>query len=109
MKEEEAKVACQILGLEPTQERLSRITAKATLGSDDSADEARKPPNWHSMRALHEWRDGRKVVVRGTVALYADIHNRVVPVEVTIAPSFLAKASTNRADIEARKRAAATA
>lgn len=109
LKEEEAKVACQILGLEPTQERLSRITAKATLGSDDSADEARKPPNWHSMRALHEWRDGRKVVVRGTVALYADIHNRVVPVEVTIAPSFLAKASTNRADIDARKRAAATA
>lgn len=98
LKRSEAKVACEILQLEPTEERLTRITAGATIGDNDLGD---VQPNWDSMRALH--RPGTREVIRGAVALYADINDRAVPVEVTISEAFLRKASTNHADIAARE------
>ncbi|MGC0252676.1 ATP-binding protein [Pseudactinotalea sp. Z1748] len=97
LKRTEAAAACQILGLEPTEERLRRLTAKATIGDNDRGD---TQPNWDSMLALH--RSGSREVIRGSVALYADIHDRVVPVEIRVPDSFLQKASTHYEDIAAR-------
>src|SRR5699024_3327128 len=89
---------CQILQLEPTEARLGRITAKKTIGGQGQGG---LKPNWNSMRALHE--PGTGTLVRGAVALYADIHSRVVPVEVTVAPSFLARTDTTVRQQEARR------
>lgn len=103
LKEAEAIAACRILNLEPTPERIRRITAKATVGEEDAASGG--APNYDSMRALHV--AGSRKVERGTIALFADIHDRVVPTEIVVAESFLAKASTHREDIDARKPEAA--
>src|SRR5699024_11717416 len=99
LKRKEAKAACQILQLEPTEERLGRITAKKTIGG---VGQGGLKPNWNSMRALHE--PGTDTLVRGSVALYADIHGRVVPVEVTVAPSFLARTDTTVRQQEIRRK-----
>lgn len=100
LKRSEATAACQILGLEPTEDRLRRLTAQATIGDNDRGD---TQPNWDSMLALH--RPGTRQVIRGSVALYADIHDRVVPIEIKVPESFLAKASTHHEDIAARRAA----
>lgn len=93
----EAQAACELFGLEPTPERLGRITAKATMGSSHSAAIA---PNWNSMRALRDPATGR--VLRGAVAIYADLSGRAIPVEVTLPEEFLMLASTNPEDIKRR-------
>jgi hypothetical protein len=92
----EATAACTLFKLAPTDERLARIMATEWVGSGSST-----APNWSSMRALVD-RDTREVH-RGAVWIYCDISGRAVPVEVTIPPAFLARASTNAAEI--RKRA----
>src|SRR5699024_4815520 len=51
LKRGEARAACEILQLEPTQERLGRITADATRGG---VGDTGLEPNWNSMMALHK-------------------------------------------------------
>lgn len=92
---DEARAACQLFKLEPTPERMARITAPATVG-----DGSTTAPNWASMRALID-QDTREVA-RGSVYIYADMNGRAVPVEVAIPPAFLKLASTNAAEIRAR-------
>lgn len=92
---EEAEAACELFKLAPTEERLARITASETIGAG-----AGTAPNWNSMRALID--PGTRQVHRGAVWIYCDIKNRAVPVEVVIPPSFLARASTNAAEVRQR-------
>ena len=54
------------------------------------------------MRALRDPATG--AVLRGAVAIYCDLGGRAVPTEITIPPEFLALASTNPVDIDARLR-----
>jgi hypothetical protein len=98
---EEALAACELFKLEPTRERMERITAKASIGGT-TADEV-GTPNWWSMRALRD--PATRKVLRGAVGIYADLSGRAVPVEVRIPDDFLAMASTNPGDIRARQEA----
>lgn len=100
-KESEAVAACKLLDLEPTAGRIKRILADATQGGMGGST----APNWNSMRALYE--PGTRKVLRGTVGIFADLNDRAVTVEIVVPPAFLAKASTNKADVEARAAAAA--
>jgi hypothetical protein len=95
---EEAEAACELFKLEPTPERIGRITAKGTIGgnSEESAGE----PNWGSMRALRDRKTGK--VLRGAIGIYVDLSGRAVPVEVKLPDEFLARASTNPEDIRRR-------
>ena len=95
---EEALAACELFKLEPTRERMERITAKAAIGGTTTEDLG--APNWRSMRALRD--PFTRKVLRGAVGIYADLSGRAVPVEVKIPDDFLAKASTNPDDIRAR-------
>jgi len=67
------------------------------------ATNGKKYLNYKSLRALIE-RDPQTnelvSVARGSVALYADVADRVVPTEVRLPDDFLALASTNPADRE---------
>lgn len=92
----QARAALEIARLEPTEERLSRITAKKSMGStgDDVA------PNWHSLRPLYE--PGTRNNLRGTIFITSDLSGRAVPVEVKLSPGFLQRASTNRTDVNDR-------
>jgi hypothetical protein len=98
---EEALAACELFKLEPTRERLERITAKAAIGGTTANDLG--APNWRSMRALRD--PVTRKMLRGAVGIYADLSGRAVPVEVKIPDDFLAKASTNPDDIRAREAA----
>jgi hypothetical protein len=91
--ETEARAACGLARLEPTADRIRRITAKARTGN---------APNWDSMRALRDPATGQ--TLRGAVAIYCDLAGRAVPTEITIPPAFLALASTNPGDIATRLR-----
>jgi hypothetical protein len=102
---DEAMAACELFKLEPTAERLKRITAKAAIGGTTAEDLG--APNWGSMRALRD--PVTREVRRGAVGIYADLSGRAVPVEVKIPDDFLAKASTNPDDIRAREEGAGEA
>ena len=93
--EQEARAACGLARLEPTSDRIRRITAKARTGN---------APNWDSMRALRD--PGTGETLRGAVAIYCDLAGRAVPTEITIPTAFLALASTNPGDIDRRLRKA---
>jgi hypothetical protein len=95
---DEAFAACELFQLEPTRERMERMTAKAAIGGTTADDLG--APNWWSMRALRDPVTRR--VLRGAVGIYADLSGRAVPVEVRIPDDFLAMASTNPDDIRAR-------
>jgi hypothetical protein len=90
--EQEARAACALARLEATEDRVRRITGKAKTGN---------APNWDSLRALRDPATGG--VLRGAVAIYCDLGGRAVPTEITIPPGFLALASTNPGDIDARR------
>jgi len=90
--DQEARAACALARLEATEDRVRRITGKAKIGN---------APNWDSMRALRDPATGD--VLRGAVAIYCDLGGRAVPTEITIPPGFLALASTNPGDIDARR------
>jgi hypothetical protein len=94
--EQEARAACGLARLEPTFDRIRRITAKARTGN---------APNWDSMRALRD--PGTGETLRGGVAIYCDLAGRAVPTEITIPTMFLALTSTNPGDIDRRVRKAA--
>ena len=98
-RENEARAACKLLRIEPRAELLNRIMAPPIL----EATNGKKYLNYKSLRALIE-RDPQTnelvSVARGSVALYADVADRVVPTEVRLPDDFLALASTNPADRE---------
>lgn len=100
---DEAIAALQLFRLEPTEERLGRITAPATVGAVGAGISG--SPNWGSFRALRDPQTGR--VLRGAIGLYVDLSGRAVPVEVSLPSEFLAKASTNPEDIRRRQAGAA--
>jgi len=95
---DEAAAALQLFRLEPTEERLSRITAPAAIGAIGSDITA--APNWNSFKALRDPATGK--TVRGAIALYIDLAGRAVPVEVDLPTEFLQLASTNPEDIRRR-------
>jgi hypothetical protein len=94
----EAAAACALFELEPTPERLHRITSRATVGGSDGSPGA---PNWNSMRHLRDPQTGK--TLRGSIGIYADLHGRAVPTEVIIPQSFMDRASTNPDDIRRRR------
>jgi len=96
--EDEALAACAMFNLEPTPERLGRITARATLGSAGAEDGV--AANWNSMRAIRDPRTGE--VLRGSIGIYVDLAGRAVPIEICLPTSFLHLASTNPEDIRRR-------
>jgi hypothetical protein len=100
---EEAIAALQLFRLEPTEERLARITAPGTVGAVGAGVSG--SPNWGSFRALRDPETGR--VVRGAIGFYVDLSGRAVPVEVSLPSEFLAMASTNPEDIRRRQAGAA--
>ena len=99
LNKKEAVAACQLLGIEPTPDRVNRITAKAERGDMDSGHDT--TPNWESMRFLRDPQTG--ATLRGTIALYCDINDRVVPVEITVPEGFGKKASSDLRDVQKRK------
>jgi hypothetical protein len=100
---EEAIAACELFKLEPTPERIRRITARATLNANSSSIYGE--PNFESMRALYN--PATRAVMRGTIALYCDIAGRAVPVEIALPPDFLEIASTRPEDVRRRHSAVA--
>lgn len=84
---QEARSACELFKIDPTPERIERITAKSTIGDGTST-----APNWRSMRHLSDTDPvtGKRRTLRGTIALYADLAGRVVPVEVELPAEFVA-------------------
>lgn len=99
----EARAACQLFKLDPTPERMARITAKAEIGDGESV-----AMNWNSMKALRDPNDPERRVMRGAVGIYADLAGRAVPVEIVLPKNFLALSSTSPEDIK-RREAEATA
>ncbi len=97
---DEARAACALFRLDPTPARIERITAKKTIGDALTGGAA---PNWASMHALRDPQTGR--VIRGTIAIYADLVGRQIPIELSIPPAFLSRSSTNPEDIRARQEA----
>lgn len=81
----EARAACELFRLEPTPERLSRITAPPTTG-------ASKAPNPSSLKALTDPETGQ--VIRGAVGIYVDLFGRAIPVVIDLPQQFLRLAST---------------
>lgn len=94
----EAIAACELAGLEATEERLARITASASIAIDST--DISGSMNYNSMRALRDPKTGE--VVRGSIAIYSDSRGRAVPVEIQLPPSFLEAASTRPEDIKKR-------
>jgi len=97
--QKEAEAACKIAKLETTPERLARIMASAKIMSHDGLLSA----NADSLLAL---RDENNEVIRGAVAIYSDMYNRALPVEITLPDSFLRLASTRPQEVDARARIA---
>jgi hypothetical protein len=98
--ERQAILSCKMFKIDPTPERIARITANAVAG-DHGTD-----PNWDSMRPLYDVdENGNRHNIRGAVGTYIDITGRAVNVEITLASEFLAISSTNPRDIERRREA----
>lgn len=93
--EEEAIAACKLFKLEPTPERVRRITAKDLKGQGQY-----QTVNYDSLKSLRDPYTGE--VKRGSVAIYADMGGRAIPVEVVLPKSFLALSSTNAHDMDVR-------
>ncbi|WP_159600031.1 ATP-binding protein [Agromyces humi] len=96
----QARMALQIAKLEETKERIDRITARKTIGV--AGDEV--APNWHSLRPLSDPKTRQNL--RGTIFIFSDLAGRAVPTEVKLSPQFLARASTNRIDVNLRNQQA---
>lgn len=90
--ETEARAACTMLHLEPTPDRLERMLAKKSIQGIDG----RVRHNYNSMRALIDPRT--REVERGSIAIFADVHDRAVYTEIRLSDEFLALASTNILD-----------
>jgi len=92
----QAREACRMAKLDPTPERIERITAPALIGQKGA-----KVPNFNSMKALRV--KATRETLRGSVYIYSDLAKRAVPVEIKIPPEFLAIASTNAIDINIQR------
>ncbi len=97
--QEEAKAACRLFKLEPTTERIDRITAPDRIGGNTAL--LAGSPNTNSMRALRDPDTGD--VIRGTIGIYCDLAGRAVPVEIALPPDFLKAASTRPSEIRERR------
>ncbi|WP_375000083.1 ATP-binding protein [Aeromicrobium sp. CTD01-1L150] len=97
---DEARAACRVFNMEATEERMKRITSKATIGSHGGGTK----PNWDSLKAL---RDETGDVVRGAVAYYCDLAGRAVPLEIALPQGFLDKSSTTPEEVRRRQQEAA--
>lgn len=96
---DEAEAACELFGLDPTPDRLTRITAGSTKGG--SVGEEGGIPNFQSLRPL---RDSEGKVIRGSVAIYSDLSgDRANTVEIKIPQWFFSKSSTNTRDQRQRQ------
>lgn len=95
--EKEARAALRLFDIEETPEIMNRITALPTIGAHGSV-----APNYESLRALRDPRTGK--FIRGSVMLYSDLNGRVSPVEISLPPEFLRKASTTPEDVARRNR-----
>ncbi|WP_251153784.1 ATP-binding protein [Cellulosimicrobium sp. Marseille-Q4280] len=93
---DEARAALELFKVEATEERMARITSRATKGEAGGT-----AWNWNSMRALRDPESG--VVDRGAVGLYCDLSGRAVPTEIVLPKAFLEMSSTTERDILARK------
>lgn len=91
----EAGAALAMFGITPTEERLSRMAAKQFI-------EGTNRPNPFSLKAMRD--PVTREVLRGSIAYAVDLSGRVVPVEITIPPSFLREISTNSEDMAERSR-----
>ncbi|MCL6423677.1 ATP-binding protein [Brachybacterium sp. JHP9] len=108
----EARAACQLFGVEPTEARIGRIRASHKLGGEDYLDDSVSAGhNTNSLKALVEEIPDpdfpglmRRVVVRGSVGFYADLNQRFIPVTMTLPEEFLLLASTNPLDMARRER-----
>lgn len=101
----EAEAACELFGLEPTVERIERITAGSTKGG--TVGEEGEEPNWNSLRPLRRGYGGK--VLRGSVAIYSDLSgDRANMIEIPIPGWFFERSSTNTVDQEVRRRKAAS-
>lgn len=101
----EAHAACELFGLEPTDERIERITSGSTKGG--TVGEEGEEPNWNSLRPLRKGYGGK--VLRGSVAIYSDLSgDRANTIEIPIPAWFFEKSSTNTVDQEMRRRKAAS-
>lgn len=97
----EARAACQLFRLEPTEERMKRITGKKTKAGRAEGSVAH---NWDSLKALIDPRT--REVLRGSVGYYIDLSGSAVPVEIVIPEWFAKIASTNPEDIRRRQQEA---
>lgn len=107
---DEAKSACDLFKVEATQERLERIMAPDKIGGQ-TGREGVAGLNAQSLKALIVMKDdpdfpGMKAreVIRGSVAYYADLNHRFIPVECEMSDEFLMMSSTNPIDIARRDR-----
>lgn len=102
--ESEARAACELFKLEPTPERINRITASERSGGG-SSESKEGALNWNSFKALFkpDPRDpSKRINVRGSVGIHVDLHGRAVPVVQDLPPEFLEMTSTNPEDIRRR-------
>lgn len=100
---DEARAACELFDMEPTEERLGRIMASATIGG--GTDVKQGQPNFNSLRAQFAVNEdgSRGRNLRGSVGYYKDLTGRVCPVVIDLPPWFLQLSSTNTEDIRRRK------
>jgi hypothetical protein len=104
----EARASFELFKLQPTVERMTRVTAKPKMASDTSEEDEKIGAggaafDWRSLKALV---DSNRKVRRGAVGYHIDLAGRCVPVEITIPDWFVRVASTNGLDIRAREDAA---
>jgi len=93
---DQAEAACMMAGIEATPSRLARIRAGAEIGTS-------KEPNPLSLKALHQvGADGRRQMVRGSVALFVDAQGQTAYVEVRVPDELAKKISTNAQDLRER-------
>lgn len=91
----EVLAACELFGMEPTEDRIDRFLARAERSGTDGA-----AMNWDSLQALI--RPGEDKAVRGSVGYYCDVRRRNVPVEIKLNDDFLRLSSTRPEDIARR-------
>lgn len=91
----EALAACGLTGMEPTEDRIDRLLARAEVSGTGGA-----AMNWNSLQALIN-PDG--TARRGAVGIYCDVRRRNVPVEIKLNEDFLRLSTSRPEDIARRK------
>ncbi len=96
--EKEARAALEMFDLEDNVDYLRRITAPRYLADGAGV-------NWDSLQHLPRT-DGGPGVLRGSVFYYADLRNRVAPVEVILNEEFIRMLQVTPEDVARKKREA---